>query len=43
MRRFLFSLLLSFLKNPKAGLLIELLDLPEDLRRQPAWVLKISQ
>jgi alpha-L-fucosidase len=27
----------------KAGLSIELPDLPEDLRRQPAWVLKISQ
>jgi alpha-L-fucosidase len=30
-------------KNSKAGLSIELQDLPEDLRRQPAWVLKISQ
>jgi alpha-L-fucosidase len=30
-------------KNSKAGLSIELPDLPEDLRQQPAWVLKISQ
>ena len=29
--------------NSKAGLSIELPDLPEDLRQQPAWVLKISQ
>jgi alpha-L-fucosidase len=27
----------------KAGLSVELPDLPEDLRPQPAWVLKISQ
>jgi len=30
-------------KNSKTGLSIELPDLPEDLRQQPAWVLKISQ
>src|SRR6266496_948692 len=30
-------------KNSKAGLSIDLPTLPEDLRRQPAWVLKISQ
>ena len=30
-------------KTSKAGLSIELPDLPEDLRLQPAWVLKISQ
>jgi alpha-L-fucosidase len=30
-------------KASKAGLSIEPPDLPEDLRRQPAWVLKISQ
>ena len=30
-------------KASKAGLAIELPDLPEDLRTQPAWVLKISQ
>ena len=30
-------------KNSKAGLSIDLPALPEDLRRQPAWVLKISQ
>jgi len=30
-------------KASKAGLSIELPELPEDLRRQPAWVLKISQ
>jgi alpha-L-fucosidase len=30
-------------KASKAGLSIELPDLPEDLRRQPAWVLKITQ
>jgi alpha-L-fucosidase len=29
--------------NSKTGLSIELPDLPEDLRQQPAWVLKISQ
>lgn len=30
-------------KPSKAGLVIELPDLPEDLRSEPAWVLKISQ
>ena len=30
-------------KNAKTGLSIELPDLPEDLRQQPAWVLKISK
>ncbi len=30
-------------KTSKAGLSIELPDLPEDLRLQPAWVLKIRQ
>ena len=30
-------------KVSKAGLSIELADLPEELRSQPAWVLKISQ
>ncbi len=30
-------------KNSKTGLSIELPVLPEDLRQQPAWVLKISQ
>lgn len=30
-------------KNSKAGLEIELPDLPENLRAQPAWVLKIAQ
>src|SRR6266849_6408980 len=30
-------------KHSKTGLSIELPDLPEDLRQQPAWVLKISQ
>ena len=30
-------------KNSKTGLSIELPDLPEDLRQQPAWVLKISR
>jgi alpha-L-fucosidase len=30
-------------KNSKTGFSIELPDLPEDLRQQPAWVLKISQ
>jgi alpha-L-fucosidase len=29
--------------NSKAGLSVELPDLPQDLRQQPAWVLKISQ
>ena len=31
------------IKNSKTGLSIELPDLPENLRQQPAWVLKISQ
>jgi len=30
-------------KSSKTGLSIELPDLPEDLRQQPAWVLKISK
>ncbi len=30
-------------KASKAGLAIELADLPEELRSQPAWVIKISQ
>jgi alpha-L-fucosidase len=30
-------------KSSKAGLRIELPDLPEELRAQPAWVLKISR
>jgi alpha-L-fucosidase len=30
-------------KNSKTGLSIELSDLPEGLRQQPAWVLKISK
>ena len=30
-------------KASKAGLSIDLADLPEELRSQPAWVLKISQ
>lgn len=36
------SIQLKF-KNSKAGLEIELPDLPENLRAQPAWVLKIAQ
>ena len=35
------SMRLKF-KNSKAGLEIELPDLPENLRAQPAWVLKIA-
>ena len=30
-------------KASKTGLSVQLPDLPEDLRGQPAWVLKISQ
>jgi hypothetical protein len=30
-------------KGSKTGLSIELPDLPENLRQQPAWVLKIGQ
>jgi hypothetical protein len=30
-------------KNSKAGLEIELPDLPENLRTQPAWVLKVAE
>jgi alpha-L-fucosidase len=30
-------------KASKAGLSVELADIPEDLRQQPAWVLKISR
>jgi alpha-L-fucosidase len=36
------SLPLKF-KSSKAGLSIELPDLPDELRAQPAWVLKISR
>jgi alpha-L-fucosidase len=36
------SIQLKF-KNSKAGLEVELPDLPENLRAQPAWVLKIAQ
>jgi hypothetical protein len=30
-------------RSSKAGLEIELPDLPENLRAQPAWVLKVAQ